>query len=109
MKLKSVSPQEFQKDMTQEVVNVIDVRQPNEWHQAHIQGAKLIPLNQLAQDIGKHCPDPHQTVYVYCQHGVRSHQAGLLLLSLGYEKVIQLQGGLAEWIEAGFPCQSGAL
>ena len=109
MKLKSVSPQDFQKDMTQEVVIVIDVRQPNEWHQAHIQGAKLIPLNQLAQDVRKHCPDPQQAVYVYCQHGVRSHQAGLLLLSLGYEKVIQLQGGLSEWIEAGFPCQSGAL
>lgn len=109
MKLETISPQEFQDSIQKKAVVVIDVRQPQEWHQAHIEGATLIPLTQLAQDVRKHCPDPQQVVYVYCQHGVRSHQAGLLLLSLGYEKVFQLQGGLAQWIDAGFPCQSGVL
>lgn len=109
MKLESISPAQFQDNIKNQAVVVIDVRQPPEWHQSHIQGATLIPLTQLAQDIRKHCQDPQQPVYVYCQHGVRSHQAGLLLLSLGYEKVFQLQGGLSQWIDAGFPCQSGAL
>ena len=107
MKLSSLKPEEFNQHITNNVNLVIDVRQPEEWEQSHISCAKLIPLATLPKEIHKHGADPKNPVYVYCQHGVRSHQAGLMLLSLGYEQVYHLEGGLSQWIGAGFPCQSG--
>ena len=109
MKLQSLKPEDFAQHLKQAVQLVIDVRQPEEWQQNHIQGAELIPLAMLPKDITKHSKDSKKEIYLYCQHGVRSHQAGLLLLSLGYEKVYHLEGGLSQWIAAGFPCQSGIL
>ena len=106
MKLQSLKPQEFNQQIQEQGCLVIDVRNPEEWATAHIEHAKLIPLTHLTQDINQYMQRREQPVYVYCQHGVRSHQAGLLLLSLGFEKVYQLEGGLAQWIEAGLPCQT---
>jgi rhodanese-related sulfurtransferase len=109
MKLQSLKPHDFNQHLLQATQILIDVRQPEEWQQAHIQGAKLIPLATLPKHLGMDLKDHEQPIYVYCQHGVRSHQAGLLLLSLGYTKVYQLEGGLAQWMAAGFPCQSGLI
>jgi rhodanese-related sulfurtransferase len=106
MKLHSLKPHEFNEQIQTQTCLVIDVRQPEEWALQHIAQAKLIPLANLTLEINKHHTNPQQPVYVYCQHGVRSYQAGLLLLSLGYEQVFQLEGGLAQWISSGFPCQS---
>jgi len=107
MQLSSLKPDEFKQHISNTIHLVIDVRQPEEWEQNHISGAKLIPLSTLPKEIHKHGADPKNPIYVYCQHGVRSHQAGLLLLSLGYEQIYHLEGGLSQWINAGFPCQSG--
>lgn len=109
MKLISLKPNEFFQHLQQATQILIDVRQHEEWQQAHLQGAKLIPLATLPKHIGQDLKYHEQPIYLYCQHGVRSHQAGLLLLSLGYEKVYHLEGGLAQWIAAGFPCQSGLM
>jgi rhodanese-related sulfurtransferase len=106
MKLQNLKPLEFRQQIEAENCLIIDVRNPEEWALAHIEQAKLIPLANLAQNINQHTEDRQNAVYVYCQHGVRSHQAGLLLLSLGFEQVYQLEGGLAQWIGAGLPCQS---
>jgi rhodanese-related sulfurtransferase len=106
MKLQSLKPQEFKEHIQEKECLVIDVRQPEEWAVQHIANAKLIPLATLPHEMNKHLHHPQHPIYVYCQHGVRSHQAGLLLLSLGFEQVFQLEGGLAQWINSGFSCQA---
>lgn len=85
---------------------LIDVRQVEEWNQGHIQGATLVPLDTLPHQIHQVCPDTKQAIYLYCQKGRRSHQAALILLSLGYQNLHELEGGIETWIGAGYPCQS---
>ena len=92
--------------LKQEAPLLIDVRQLDEWNQGHIKGATLVPLDTLPHQIKDVCPDITQTIYLYCQKGRRSHQAALILLSLGYRNVHELEGGIDTWIEAGCPCQS---
>jgi rhodanese-related sulfurtransferase len=107
MKLQSLKPQDFHQHLQQQPQILIDVRQPEEWQQQRIEGATLIPLATIPKHINQICQTHDQPIYIYCQHGVRSHQACLLLLSLGFEKVFQLEGGLSQWVSAGFPCQAG--
>ena len=85
---------------------LIDVRQTEEWHAGHIKGATLIPLDTLPHNIQNVCPDTTQPIYLYCRRGHRSHQAALILLSLGYQDIHELEGGINTWIEAGYSCQS---
>ena len=85
---------------------LIDVRQVEEWNQAHIPGATLVPLDTLPHQIKEICSNPQEAIYLYCQRGRRSHQSALILLSLGYQNIHELEGGIETWIGAGCPCQS---
>ena len=92
--------------LKQEAPLLIDVRQIDEWNQGHIKGATLVPLDTLPQQIKDICSDIQKPIYLYCQRGRRSHQAALVLHSLGYQNVNELEGGIETWIEAGCPCQN---
>jgi rhodanese-related sulfurtransferase len=105
MKINNLSAQDFKQAIEDNQELIIDVRQPEEWQQEHIAKAKLIPLAEIAHKIQDHAQKSGQKIYLYCQRGRRSEQAGLILLSLGYQEVYQLEGGLEEWKSAGFPCQ----
>ncbi|HSD85832.1 MAG TPA: rhodanese-like domain-containing protein, partial [Anaerolineae bacterium] len=61
---------------------VLDVRQPEEWNEGHIPGAKLIPLDQLEQRVNEVPRD--KDVVVVCQSGGRSKQGCALLRQAGY-------------------------
>lgn len=107
MKIHNLSPQAFHTAMNDSKALVIDVREPQEWQQEHIAGANLIPLAEISHKISNHADKPGPKIYLYCQRGRRSEQAGLMLLSLGYTEIHQLEGGLEQWKSAGFPCQAG--
>jgi rhodanese-related sulfurtransferase len=74
---------------------LLDVREPHEWAVAHIEGARLIPLNELPQRLGE--LDGHQSIVTYCHHGQRSRQAMELLKSAGFSDVRSLAGGIDAW------------
>lgn len=80
-------------DKTQ-TFQLLDVREPWEYDIACLEGAKLIPLNQLQQNI--HQLNPTQTVVVICHHGIRSAHACYFLASQGFD-VINLSGGIDQW------------
>jgi rhodanese-related sulfurtransferase len=106
MKITTLTPKDFQEAIQQdENILLIDVRQPEEWQQEHIADAKLLPLGEVAHKIQDYAQKSGQKIYLYCQRGRRSEQAGLVLLSLGYQDIYQLEGGLEQWKSAGFPCQ----
>jgi adenylyltransferase/sulfurtransferase len=77
-------------------LRVIDVREPDEWAIAQIPGAELIPLSEFQQR-GPAEIDPGEDVVLYCHHGVRSGRAQAFLKAQGYDKVLNLTGGIDAW------------
>lgn len=74
---------------------LIDVRQPDEFAAGHIDGAVLMPLDQLPAEY-KRIPKGVKLV-VYCRSGHRSAQAVTFLRSNGYDKAVSLDGGYMAW------------
>jgi len=86
-----------------EPVAVIDVRDPDEYRDGHIEAATNISRGFLEFRIGGTVSDPKTPVVLYCQTGLRSVLAAKQLKELGYEHVINLQGGYAKWAQSGLP------
>lgn len=76
-------------------LQLIDVRQPREYREAHIPGARLIPLNELPQRLGE--IDPARNTIVYCRSGKRSGAACQILGQAGFTRVLNLHGGMLQW------------
>ncbi|MGM8365115.1 rhodanese-like domain-containing protein [Virgibacillus sp. W0181] len=74
---------------------LIDVREPQEFDNGHILGARNIPLTQMKQRLVEIRPD--KPVYLYCQNSGRSARAAHLLNKKGYQNINQLQGGFKKW------------
>jgi sulfur-carrier protein adenylyltransferase/sulfurtransferase len=74
---------------------LLDVRQPSEYAELHIPGAKLIPLPQLSDSLAE--LNPVKPTIAYCAAGGRSRVAAQLLQGRGFREVYNLEGGLAAW------------
>ncbi len=89
---------------SKEPLQVIDVRSPEEFqHDGHIVGAKLIPLQALAQRMNEIARDT--PVALICRSGNRSQVAADLLTRAGYTDVSNVQGGMIAWRRAGYPAR----
>jgi rhodanese-related sulfurtransferase len=84
---------------------ILDVREPSEWNQVHIPGATLIPLGELQQRVNEVPKD--QEVVVYCHSGNRSKTGADILAKAGYTNISSMNGGIQDWISAGYPTTSG--
>ena len=83
---------------------LIDVREPNEWEIAHIEGAKLIPLGQIAARVNE--LDSADEIVLQCHHGMRSARAQAALAKFGFKKTYNLAGGIDAWateVETNMP------
>ena len=75
---------------------LIDVREPNEYEWARIEGAELLPLSRAQEWVGN-LPGDQELVFM-CHHGSRSAQvAGYLAAQRGFTKVANMLGGIDEW------------
>jgi rhodanese-related sulfurtransferase len=81
---------------------LIDVRTPQEFAEGHVEGAILLPLQELEQRLADVEPYRGSDVYVICKSGGRSARAAAILNAKGY-KAINVQGGTMGWIDAGNP------
>ncbi|MFL6200228.1 MAG: ubiquitin-like small modifier protein 1 [Thermoanaerobaculia bacterium] len=81
-------------DEGHEVV-VLDVRNPQEFEIARIEGSVLIPLHELQDRLGE--LDPAATIVAHCHHGPRSSQAVRFLRQMGFDRAINLTGGIDQW------------
>ncbi|UCC63390.1 MAG: MBL fold metallo-hydrolase [Anaerolineae bacterium] len=82
---------------------VVDVREPWEYRQGHVPGARLMPLGDLAARVGE--LDSSQPTAVICASGNRSQSAAALLGQKGFAKVYNVLGGVTDWASAGFPLE----
>jgi phage shock protein E len=81
-------------------VYLLDVRTPDEYRQAHLKGAVLIPTSDLQL---KYYEVPRdRPVIVYCAVGSRSAAAANFLASKGYKDVYNMADGIVGWYRSGF-------
>jgi sulfur-carrier protein adenylyltransferase/sulfurtransferase len=78
-----------------EPFQLIDVREVFEYEIARIDGAKLIPLGQIAERADE--LPRERPIVVHCHSGQRSAQAVRLLQQRGFDKVYNLEGGIDAW------------
>lgn len=82
-----------------EDVHLLDVREPDERTAYNIGGA-FIPLgNVMSMQTDEIAEWQNQEVICYCRSGRRSLQAGMMLESLGFTNVKNLEGGMLSWQE----------
>ena len=103
MALGEIDIDEFA-DRLAEGVNVIDVREPDEYTGGHVPGAELIPLGAVASNLDRFAADA--TTYVICKSGVRSMRACELAASQGFD-VVNVTGGTGAWVASGRETTSG--
>ncbi len=77
--------------------DLLDVREPYEYQVARIDGARLVPLGELADVIPT--LDAAREIVVYCKIGARSAHAVRMLEQAGFRRVSNLAGGIARWSE----------
>ncbi len=98
--IKNITPEEA-KELLDQGVLFVDVREVEEFAQVRIPGAKLIPGSEFTVRVQEIPKD--QPVVLYCRSGNRSLQAAQWLSLLGYNNVMNLKGGLIAWYRQGLP------
>lgn len=86
---------------------VIDVCEAKEYAAGHVNGAKNIPLAQLASQLPTVVKNKDLPVIFVCQSGGRSSSAARIAKGLGYAQAQSLGGGLASWRAASMPVEKG--
>jgi adenylyltransferase/sulfurtransferase len=85
-------------------ISVIDVREPEEYEIAHVNGVPLFPLSTLRQRFTE--LDPDRQYYLHCKSGERSLQALQFLRGQGFKHLESVRGGILAWsreIDPGVP------
>ncbi len=89
-----VESAEFEEQMFGNYV-LLDVRSYEEFDEGHIEGATLIPVDELADRWAE--IEEYDKILVYCRSGNRSATASDILLDAGFTDVYNLLGGIKAW------------
>jgi rhodanese-related sulfurtransferase len=92
---------------------IVDVREPGEFSQGHIEGAINVPRGVLEFRADPNYPggipslyDKSAVIILYCRSGARSALAAQSLTLLGYKAIVSMAGGFLAWQEASYPIAS---
>lgn len=87
---------------------LIDVRKVAEWeNDGYIEGATLMPLEELMSFADEWPEDMDANIVVYCKAGHRGNMAATILRTAGYTNVRNLSGGFLAWGTADLPIAGG--
>lgn len=82
-----------------EKLNLIDVREPNEYQEFNI-GAKLVPLGKIQSMQADELDDlKDEEVILHCRSGKRSATAAMFLETMGFTNTVNVEGGILAWQE----------
>jgi len=80
---------------------ILDVRTQGEYNEGHVDGAVLLPVQELEQRYSELPKD--KPIYVMCHSGNRSLVASEILEKNGFKDIRNVQGGILAWQRAGYP------
>lgn len=102
MELRDFTPAELSDALARLEIVLVDVREPDEFRNARIEGAVLRPLSQFdPTDL------PPGDIVLQCGVGKRSRMAAEICSGAGVKIAGHLAGGLAAWAGAGYPLLRG--
>jgi molybdopterin/thiamine biosynthesis adenylyltransferase/rhodanese-related sulfurtransferase len=103
-RIEEIDPAHARQEIERDGALLVDVREPYEWDEAHLAGAKLAPMATVRDRITELAPDHSRRVILLCRVGNRSARAADTLgAELGYENVASIAGGIEAWRDAGLP------
>jgi rhodanese-related sulfurtransferase len=82
-------------------VLLVDIRTPAEVAQGAIPDAMRLPMHLIPMKLNELPKD--RDVVLYCRSGARSYQACAYLMQQGYDRVLNLRGGIIAWARHGYP------
>jgi rhodanese-related sulfurtransferase len=104
-RVRELSVEETQVAMENRRARLIDVREDNEWNEAHAKGAEHLGKGIIERDIEIFAPDKASALILYCGGGYRAALAADSLQRMGYTNVTSMAGGWRAWQEAGAPIE----
>jgi rhodanese-related sulfurtransferase len=94
--LGEIFPRQLQQRMERgDTPLVLDVREPEEVALAPFPQARHIPMGEVPSRLAE--LDPERETVVVCHHGIRSAQVAGYLARMGFERVLNLTGGIDAW------------
>jgi glyoxylase-like metal-dependent hydrolase (beta-lactamase superfamily II) len=101
VEVPQISVLELKAKLTDNAIQVLDVRREGECNAAHIVGASWYALDNFRRELPE--IDAKKSVAVLCKGGYRSMIACSLLQRAGHHNVVNVVGGFDAWISAGLP------
>ena len=92
----SITPETAREMMEIEDVILLDVRTEREYEQGHIEGAILLPYDEIDLRAPVMLPNKDDIILIYCGRGFRAQVAAQKLINLGYTNVYEF-GGINDW------------
>lgn len=104
-RVREVTVDQAQSALASGRARLIDVREDNEWNEAHAKGAEHLGKGIIERDIETFAPNKASELILYCGGGFRSVLASDSLQRMGYTNVRSMAGGWRAWVEAGAPIE----
>jgi rhodanese-related sulfurtransferase len=113
--VEEITPEEARRRLEQDPSwHFVDVREPDEYAEGHIPGAKSSPRGflEVRADLEHHKRDPFfadraRKLVLYCGGGNRSALAARTLGQMGFTRVVSMAEGWHGWFARGFPEERG--
>lgn len=101
--LTNLKPEEFQPLLSNDSLQLIDVRTPKEFLESHLPNA--VNIDYFSDEFSKNISglDNQKPVYIYCRSGKRSGKSVSLFKDAGFTQIYNLDGGILSWKEFDFP------
>ena len=104
-RVREVTVEETRDVLASGRARLIDVREDNEWNEAHAAGAEHLGKGIIERDIEVFAPDKASELILYCGGGFRAALAADVLQRMGYTNVASMAGGWRAWQAAGAPIE----
>ena len=100
--MQSIKPETLKQRLDRgDKLELIDVREPWEFETCSIDGSRNIPMTELESCLDS--IDTSKETVLICHHGMRSLQIANYLESMGYLRMINLEGGIHAWAQVVDP------
>lgn len=88
--------------------HLVEVLPSKDFEEEHLPGAINVPLSKIGR-VARERFEPNDEIVVYCRNPdcMASPNAAKKLDTLGFENVLDYEGGKADWKAAGYPTESG--